>query len=97
MATLTITQNFGTSGLVSVHSMNKLIWTFQPTDDGAVITSKVLIGAVTFDGVQKSLNTATTPDTYTYELDVTEILKYFHNSFYHKDLVDEINAVLEQW
>lgn len=94
MATIAITQDLTLSGsdLVSVHNFNKLIWTFVPTTDTKVITSTVVIGAYTFNGIQTAKNTSTTPDTYTYELDVTEILKYFHNNFLYKAVADDINV-----
>jgi len=86
MATLTITQDLksGASDLVSVHNFNKLKWTFVPTDDTKAITSEVTIGTYTFNGIQTGLNTGTAPDTYSYELDVSEILKYFANTFVYK-------------
>jgi hypothetical protein len=96
MATLTITQNpwDGSRFLVSVHNPTKLIWTFQPTTDTKVITSTVTIGAYTFNGIETNKNTGATPDIYTYELNLTDILKYFHNSFYHKTVPDAISAAL---
>jgi len=86
MATLTLTQNLkvGASDLVSVHNFNKMKWTFVPTDDTKIITSQVTIGSYVFNGIQTGLNTGTAPDTYSYELDVTEILKYFANTFVYK-------------
>ena len=94
MAAITITQDLKLSGsnLVSVHNFNKLIWTFVPTDDTKAITSTVVIGAYTFNGIQTARNTATTPDTFTFELDVTEILKYFHNDFLFKTVANDINV-----
>jgi len=96
MATLTITQNpwEGSRFLISVHNPTKLIWTFQPTTDTKVITSTVTIGAYTFNGIETNKNTGATPDIYTYELNLTDILKYFHNSFYHKTVLDAISASL---
>ncbi|MFA7361922.1 MAG: hypothetical protein WC139_12895 [Candidatus Kapaibacterium sp.] len=94
MAAITLVQNLkvGNSNIVSVHNFNKLTWTFVPTDDTKAITSQVVIGAYTFNGVQTALNTGTTPDTYSYELDVTEILKYFATDFYYKNVAAGINT-----
>ena len=96
MATLTITNNFGTSGLVSVHSMSKLIWTFEPTDDTKEITSEITIDSVVFSAFEVSVDTSGATDVYTYELNTSEILKYFHNSFYHKACPDEIDTTLSE-
>lgn len=96
MATIAITQDLRLSGseLVSVHNFNKLKWTFVPTDDTKVITSKIVIAGVgIFNGVEILKNTGTTPDTYSYELDVSDILKYCANSFYHA-LANEVDQYL---